>query len=58
MNRIACTVVVCLAFAAPAAAQQDEPIGRYIFDARGVYGRHKVEPRTPLDVNGGGVEIP
>jgi hypothetical protein len=51
MNRIACTVLVCLAFAAPATAQQDEPIGRYIFDVRGVYGRHKVEPTVASDLN-------
>src|SRR5579871_4608575 len=44
MDRIVCTVLVCLACAVPAAAQQDEPIGRYIFDVRGAYSRNKVEP--------------
>ena len=50
MNRIAFSVVVCLTFAAPAAAQQDEPIGRFIADFRGAYGRHKVEPTVATDL--------
>jgi hypothetical protein len=55
MNRIACVVLVCLARAASAAAQQDEPIGRFAADVRGVYARHKVEPSvaTELDVESG-----
>ena len=50
MNRLACVVLVCLAFAAPAAAQQDQPIGRFVADFRGVYGRHKVEPSVATDL--------
>lgn len=50
MNRIACAVVVCLACAAPAAAQQDEPIGRVIFDMRGVFTRSKIEPSIANDL--------
>lgn len=51
MRRVVSALIVCLAFAAPAAAQQDEPIGRYIFDVRGVYGRHKVEPSVADDLH-------
>jgi hypothetical protein len=50
MNRTAFTVVVCLTFAAPAAAQQDEPIGRFVADFRGAYGRHKVETTVASDL--------
>jgi hypothetical protein len=55
MNRIVCVVLVCLACAARASAQQDEPIGRFAADVRGVYARHKVEPSvaTELGVESG-----
>ena len=43
-------VVVCLAFAASAVAQQDQPIGRFVADFRGVYVRHKVEPSVATDL--------
>jgi hypothetical protein len=43
MRRV-CYVIVCLAIAAPAAAQQNEPIGRFAVDVRGIFARHKVEP--------------
>jgi hypothetical protein len=38
--------------AAPAAAQQKEPIGRFAADLRGIFARHKAEPSvaTALDV--------
>jgi hypothetical protein len=41
--RILCALLVCLAVSAPVCAQQDEPIGRFVVDARGIFGRHKVE---------------
>ena len=50
MNRIAFAVVVCLTFAAPAGAQQNEPIGRFVADFRGAYGRHKVETTVASDL--------
>jgi hypothetical protein len=39
-----CYVLCCLAIAAPASAQQKEPIGRFAADLRGIFARHKVEP--------------
>jgi hypothetical protein len=39
-----CCLLFCLAIAAPASAQQKEPIGRFAADLRGVFARHKLEP--------------
>jgi hypothetical protein len=39
-----CCLLLCLAIAAPASAQQKEPIGRFAADLRGIFARHKVEP--------------
>jgi len=50
MARIVGALLLCFAFAAPAAAQQDQPIGRFVADFRGVYGRHKVEPSVASDL--------
>src|ERR1700745_20970 len=50
MRRIVCASLVCLAFAAPASAQQDPPIRRFLAYFRGVYGRHKVEPSVATDL--------
>jgi opacity protein-like surface antigen len=50
LHRVACAALVCLAFAQAAAAQQDQPIGRFIADFRGAYGRHKVEPSVATDL--------
>jgi len=50
MVRIVGALLMCLAFAAPAAAQQDQPIGLFVADFRGVYGRHKVEPSVAADL--------
>lgn len=50
MERLVCALMVCLAFAASASAQQDQPIGRYIFDVRGAYSRNKVEPSVATDL--------
>lgn len=44
MLRVVCCLFVCLSFAAPASAQQKEPIGRFAVDLRGIFARHKVEP--------------
>ena len=43
MRRLSC-LMFCLAFAAPAAAQQKEPLPRFAADVRGMFSRHKVEP--------------
>ena len=44
MRRISYCLLSCLAIAAPAAAQQNEPIGRFVVDVRGIFARHKLEP--------------
>src|SRR4051812_43037145 len=43
-------ILVCLACAAPATAQQDEPIGRFAADVRGIFARHKVEPSVATEL--------
>jgi hypothetical protein len=50
MFRVTRWLLVCLAFAAPAAAQQKEPIGPFVVDLRGLYGRHKTEPSVANDL--------
>ena len=43
MRRLCC-LIFCLAIAAPAAAQQKEPLPVFAADIRGMFSRHKVEP--------------
>ncbi|MGH9408414.1 MAG: hypothetical protein ACRD1V_03075 [Vicinamibacterales bacterium] len=50
MRRSAGVVAVCLALAAPASAQQNEPIGRFVADVRGVFVRHKSQPSVATDL--------
>jgi hypothetical protein len=52
-------VMFCLAIAAPAAAQQKEPIGRFAVDVRGIFARHKVEPDIAkgLEVENGNLPV-
>lgn len=57
-QRVTRRLAVCLiglAIAAPAAAQQKEPIAPFVVDVRGAFGRHKAEPTvaTDLDVSSG-----
>ena len=51
MHRPALLVWICLAIAAPAAAQQKEPIGPFVIDVRGAFGRHKAEPSVATDLD-------
>lgn len=44
MVRLTCTLLIGLAFAAPAAAQHKEPVGPFVLDLRGAFARHKAEP--------------
>jgi hypothetical protein len=55
MSRALCLLLICLAFAAPAAAQQKEPLAPFVVDVHGIYARHKAEPSvaTELDVEPG-----
>jgi len=50
MLRVIRWLLVCLALAVPAAAQQKEPIGPFVADLRAVYGRHKVEPSVASEL--------
>ena len=43
-------LLLCLAAAAPAAAQQKEPIGPFAIDFRGAFTRHKAEPSVATDL--------
>lgn len=51
MRRVTCALLIALAVAAPAGAQQkNEPIGPFVVDLRGAYGRHKAEPSVASDL--------
>ena len=43
-------LLVCLAIAAPCAAQTQEPIGPFVVDVRGAFGRHKAEPSVATEL--------
>ena len=51
MRRVSSALLMCLALAAPAAAQQKEPIAPFAVDLRGAYGRHKAEPSVASDLD-------
>ncbi len=51
MRRVSSALLMCLALAAPAAAQQKEPIAPFVVDLRGAYGRHKAEPSVASDLD-------
>jgi hypothetical protein len=57
MIRRLALVLVCLGCAAPAFAQQNDHVGPFVFDVRGIFARHKIEPSvaTDLQVNPGNV---
>ena len=57
MFRASCSLLICLLFAAPAAAQQKEPLAPFVVDLHGVFARHKAEPgvATDLGVEAGNV---
>jgi len=50
MHRAACSLLLALAFAPPALAQQQEPIGLFAADVRGAFARHKAEPSVATDL--------
>jgi hypothetical protein len=57
MLRPLALVLLSLSCAAPALAQQSDQIGPFVFDVRGIFARHKIEPSvaTDLQVNPGNV---
>ena len=57
MRRLA-ALLFCLALAAPAAAQQKEPIGPFVLDLRGAFGRHKAEPSVATDLGVSAANLP
>ena len=58
MRRIACCLLACLALAAPAAAQQKEPIPLFAVDIRGAFARHKAEPSVATDLGVAPANLP
>ncbi len=60
MLRVAGCVIVCLSFAPPAAAQQQQkdPIGPFVADIRGIFARHKVEPSVANDLGVAAANLP
>jgi hypothetical protein len=56
--RRSAALVFCLAFAAPAAAQQKEPIGPFVVDVRGAFGRHKAEPSVATELKVPAANLP
>ena len=56
--RRSAALLCCLAFAVPAAAQQKEPIGPYVVDVRGAFGRHKAEPSVATDLGVPAANLP
>ncbi len=53
-----CLLLTAFACAAPAAAQQKEPIGPLAVDLRGVYTRHKAEPSVATDLGVNAANLP
>jgi hypothetical protein len=58
MHRTLSCLVVCLALAAPARAQQKEPIGPFVVDMRGAFARHKAEPSVATDLGVTAANLP
>jgi hypothetical protein len=48
----------CLVLAAPASAQQKEPIGPFAIDLRGAFARHKAEPSVATSLNVTAANLP
>jgi hypothetical protein len=48
--RLPAALLIALAIAAPAAAQPKEPIGPFVVDVRGAFGRHKAEPSVATEL--------
>ena len=57
MRRFA-ALLLCLALASPAAAQQKEPIGPFAIDLRGAFARHKAEPSVATDLKVQAANLP
>ena len=51
-------LLLCLALATPAAAQQKEPIGPFAIDIRGAFARHKAEPSVATDLQVPAANLP
>jgi len=53
MSRASWSILICLVIAspaAPAAAQQKEPLAPFVVDVHGVFARHKAEPSVAADL--------
>ena len=56
--RRAAALLLYLALATPAAAQQQEPIGPFAIDLRGAFARHKAEPSVATDLQVAAANLP
>lgn len=58
MRRSTSCLLLLLSLAAPAAAQQKEPIGPFVADIRGIFARHKAEPSVANDLGVTAANLP
>jgi hypothetical protein len=58
IGRLIRCLLVCLAIAAPAAAQQKEPLPPFAADFRGAFARHKTEPSVATDLGVAPANLP
>ena len=58
MRRSTSCLLLLLSLAAPATAQQKEPIGPFVADIRGVFARHKAEPSVANDLGVAAANLP
>jgi hypothetical protein len=58
MRRIIRYLLACVAIAAPAAAQQKEPLPPFAVDLRGAFARHKAEPSVATDLGVAPANLP
>jgi len=56
--RLLAATVLSLTIASPAAAQQKEPIGPFVVDLRGTFGRHKAEPSVATELGVPAANLP
>jgi hypothetical protein len=58
IGRITRCLLACVALAAPAAAQQKEPLPPFAADLRGAFARHKAEPSVASDLGVDATNLP
>jgi hypothetical protein len=58
IGRLIRCLLACLALAAPAVAQQKEPLPPFTVDIRGAFARHKAEPSVATDLDVAPANLP